>query len=44
MITATGAESVITRADLDLLKDGAVLCNAGNFPTEIAVQQLLNAP
>jgi adenosylhomocysteinase len=32
VITATGAESVITGADLDLLKDGAVLCNAGHFP------------
>jgi adenosylhomocysteinase len=44
VITATGAESVITGADLDLLGDGVVLCNAGHFPTEIAVQQLLDSP
>jgi len=29
VITATGAESVISGSDLDLLKDGVVLCNAG---------------
>ncbi len=44
VITATGAESVVTGADLDLLPDGVVLCNAGHFPTEIAVQQLLDSP
>ena len=44
VITATGAESVVTGADLDLLGDGVVLCNAGHFPTEIAVQQLLDSP
>jgi adenosylhomocysteinase len=40
VITVTGAESVITEADLELLKDGAVLCNAGHFPYEIAVAGL----
>ena len=44
VITATGAESVVTGADLDLLGDGVVLCNAGHFPAEIAVQQLLESP
>ncbi|MGH3189174.1 MAG: adenosylhomocysteinase [Streptosporangiaceae bacterium] len=44
VITATGAESVVTGADLDLLRDGVLLCNAGHFPTEIAVQQLLDSP
>jgi adenosylhomocysteinase len=37
VITVTGAESVITEADLGLLKDGVVLLNAGHFPREIAV-------
>jgi adenosylhomocysteinase len=40
VITVTGAESVITEADLDLLKDGVVLLNAGHFPREIAVDQI----
>jgi adenosylhomocysteinase len=44
VITATGAEAVITGSDLGLLKHGAVLCNAGHFPTEIAVPQLLASP
>jgi len=44
IITATGAESVITGSDLDLLKDGVALCNAGHFPAEIAVPELLGSP
>jgi adenosylhomocysteinase len=44
VITATGAEAVLTEADLPLFKDGAVLCNAGHFPTEIAVPRILAAP
>jgi adenosylhomocysteinase len=43
VITVTGAESVITAADLGLLKDGAVLMNAGHFPREIAVDDLAGA-
>src|SRR5262249_59238200 len=34
----------ITEADLDLLKDGAVLCNAGHFPREIAVAEIAQSP
>lgn len=44
VITVTGAESVITADDLGLLKDGAVLLNAGHFPREIAVDELASAP
>jgi adenosylhomocysteinase len=44
VITATGAEAVITGADLDVLKDDVVLCNAGHFPAEIAVEQLAGSP
>lgn len=36
-ITVTGAREVITAADLPLLKDGAILANAGHFPFEIDV-------
>jgi adenosylhomocysteinase len=35
VITVTGARGVITAADDALLKDGAVLANAGHFPWEI---------
>jgi adenosylhomocysteinase len=35
VITVTGAEGVVTAADLPLLKDGAILANAGHFPLEI---------
>jgi adenosylhomocysteinase len=35
VITVTGAEGVVTAADLPLLKDGAILANAGHFPHEI---------
>ncbi len=40
VITITGAESVITEKDLDFLKEGVVLMNAGHFPREIAVDQV----
>ena len=35
VITVTGAQGVVTVADVPLLKDGAVLANAGHFPWEI---------
>ena len=44
VITVTGAESVITGDDLGLLKDGAMVLNAGHFPREIAVDDLASAP
>jgi adenosylhomocysteinase len=40
VITVTGADSVITDKDLEFLKDGVVLMNAGHFPREIAVDQI----
>lgn len=43
VITATGAAAVVTGADLDLLKDDVVLCNAGHFPAEISVGDLAGA-
>jgi adenosylhomocysteinase len=41
VITATGAEGVITEADLDLLRERVVLINAGHFPAEIAVERIM---
>jgi adenosylhomocysteinase len=35
VITVTGAKGVITAVDEPLLKDGAILANAGHFPWEI---------
>ena len=35
VITVTGAQGVVTAADEPLLKDGAILANAGHFPWEI---------
>jgi adenosylhomocysteinase len=35
VITVTGAKGVVTVDDLPLLKDGAILANAGHFPWEI---------
>jgi adenosylhomocysteinase len=35
VITVTGAEGVVTVGDLPLLKDGAILANAGHVPWEI---------
>jgi adenosylhomocysteinase len=40
VITVTGAEGVVTADDLELLADGAVLCNGGHFPREIAVAEI----
>jgi adenosylhomocysteinase len=41
IITVTGAQRVITSADLALLADDAVLANAGHFPIEIDLADLL---
>jgi adenosylhomocysteinase len=35
VVTVTGARGVVTAADEPLLKDGAILMNAGHFPWEI---------
>jgi len=39
-ITATGCRDVITSAHFPLMKDGAVLCNAGHFNVEVDVSWL----
>jgi adenosylhomocysteinase len=44
VITATGAEGIVTEADLDLLRDRVVLLNAGHFPAEIAVERITADP
>src|SRR3989475_2646285 len=44
LITATGAQDIITEADLDILKDRVVLINAGHFPAEIAVDRIMADP
>ena len=43
VVTATGAPRVLGPADLSLLRDGAILANAGHFPFEIDVEALLAA-
>ena len=40
VVTVTGAESVVTAADLALLRDDVILLNAGHFPREIAVDSI----
>jgi adenosylhomocysteinase len=35
VVTVTGAQDVVTAADLPALKDGAILANAGHIPWEI---------
>lgn len=39
-ITATGCRDIITREHFDIIKDGAVLCNAGHFNVEVDVKYL----
>src|SRR5437660_3314399 len=38
--TATGDTSVITRAHMERMKDGAILCNTGHFNVEIEIPAL----
>ncbi|MEM2908191.1 MAG: adenosylhomocysteinase, partial [Candidatus Hadarchaeales archaeon] len=40
-ITATGNKNVIRTEHMRLMKDGAILCNAGHFNVEIDVEGLL---
>ena len=44
VVTATGAERVLTEADLELLKDRVILMNAGHFPAEIAADRIVADP
>jgi adenosylhomocysteinase len=39
-ITATGCSDIITREHLSVMKDGAILCNAGHFNVEVDVKYL----
>ena len=41
-VTATGDINIIDRRHFDLLKDGAILCNAGHFDVEVSMAQLRN--
>ncbi len=43
VITVTGAEGVVTAADVPLLRDGAILANAGHFPWEIDAEGIERA-
>ena len=42
-ITVTGCKDVVTAEHLPLLKDGAILCNAGHFDVEVAVAAMRKA-
>jgi len=44
VVTVTGAPSVVTPADLPLLRDGVVLISAGHLPWELDVPALVTAP
>ena len=39
-VTVTGCDNVITAEHFPLMKDGAILCNAGHFDVEVAVAAL----
>lgn len=39
-ITVTGCKDVITGAHFKVMKDGAILCNAGHFDVEISIPDL----
>jgi adenosylhomocysteinase len=39
-ITATGCSDVITGKQMNLMKDGAILCNTGHFNVEVSVTDL----
>jgi adenosylhomocysteinase len=44
VVTVTGARDVITAADLQSIRDGAILMNAGHFPYEIDVAGIERDP
>ena len=39
-VTVTGCSEVITKRDFNVMKDGAILCNAGHFNVEVDVEGL----
>lgn len=42
-VTATGCYHVITGADMEIMKDEAIICNIGHFDNEIDMQYLENS-
>ncbi|MGZ2406187.1 adenosylhomocysteinase [Rhizobium ruizarguesonis] len=44
IVTVTGFASIVTAADLPLVKDGAILMNGGHFPHEIDVEAFRRHP
>jgi adenosylhomocysteinase len=44
LVTVTGFPSIITAADLPLIKDGAILMIGGHFPHEVDVEAFRNHP
>ena len=42
-VTVTGCSEVITERDFNVMKDGAILCNAGHFNVEVDVEGLEKA-
>ncbi|MCB9834280.1 MAG: adenosylhomocysteinase [Planctomycetes bacterium] len=41
-VTTTGCCDIINREHMDLMKDGAIVCNIGHFDTEIQVASVYN--
>ncbi|MCA9322576.1 MAG: adenosylhomocysteinase, partial [Planctomycetes bacterium] len=41
-VTTTGCCDIITREHMDVMKDGAIVCNIGHFDTEIQVASVFN--
>ncbi len=39
-VTVTGCDGVIDEEDFEVIKDGAILCNAGHFDCEIDIKRL----
>ena len=39
-VTVTGCKDVITREDFEVMKDGAICCNAGHFDCEVNIVDL----
>lgn len=44
VVTATGCDSVVTKAHMEAMKDEAILCNIGHFDSEIEIAALENDP
>ena len=44
IVTATGCDSVVTKAHMESMKDEAILCNIGHFDSEIEIAELEKDP